>query len=309
MIGYSGKELDQALWDQINQLAEEKVLLPNGSPEIVQQLSTCDCLLVKLGAEVKRDFIDAAPQLKYIGMLGTGYGNIDASYAASKNITVCNSIGYATEGVAEFTFAAILEYLRELERAKQQARKGNYSEDTFFNVTELKGKAFGIIGLGRIGGRIAEIAQGFGANVCYWSRKRKPDYESIGIRFLEVDEVLHNSDFVSLNLEKNEDTTNFLNAKRIGFIKKGSMLINLSPMELVDLNALAERLKKKELSFILDHSDEMTPEQLDLLKPYDNCVIYPPIAYTTKEAADLKQRIFVDNIKNFLSGTPTNKVN
>jgi len=307
LMNYTGKELAEPYWDELKQLCEESVRLKADDANFSQQLKDADCLLVKLGAKVGRDYIDAAPQLKYIGMLGTGYGGIDAVYAASKNISVCN-LYYATEGVAEFAFATILEYLRELERAKQQARQGDYSEATFTG-TELKGKTFGIIGLGKIGARIAEIARGFGANVCYWSRKRKPDYESMSIKFLEIDEVLHNSNFVSLNLAYNPDTANFLNAKRIQTIKKGAMLINLSPMELVDLNTLVERLKKKELSFILDHSDEMTAEQLDLLKPYDNCVIYPPIAYTTTAATDLKQGIFINNLKNYLAGSPTNKVN
>ena len=95
----------------------------------------------------------------------------------------------------------------------------------------------------------------------------------------------------------------------MSLIKKGALLVNPSPMELIGLKALVSRLKKKAISFILDHSDEMTKEQLRLLKPYKNCLIYPPIAYTTEEATALKKDIFVDNLENFLKGKPSNKVN
>lgn len=308
LLNYSGKELQPPYWDRIDKLCKEKVLLPADDPALVEQLQGTDCLLVKLGAKIGKDIINEAPNLRYIGMLGTGYGGINDSYAASKNVAVCNIAGYATEGVAEFTFAVILDYTREIERAKRQAREGNYSEASFTG-TEIRGKNFGVIGLGSIGGRTAEIAMGFGANVRYWSRRRKDDYEKMGIQFQAVDDLLRDSDFVTINLALNADTENFLNRDRIQIIKKGAVVVNPSPMELVDLDALVMRLKQGDIAFILDHSDEMTSDQLELLKPYSNCVVCPPIAYTTEEATALKQDIFVSNLENFLAGSPTNKVN
>lgn len=242
-------------------------------------------------------------------MFGTGYGRIDIEYATIKGITVCNIAGYSTEGVAEFVFAIILEHIRDLERAKKQAMEGNYSESSFFNVYEIKGKKFCIIGLGKIGSRIAEIALDFGADVRYWSRTRKKEYEVKGIKYQEIENIFADCDFISLNLMLNKDTEGFLNDERIQKIKSGAVIINLAPMELVDIDALANRLEKGDITFILDHSDEMTPEQLNILKKYENCVIYPPIAYTTKEATLMKQKMFVDNLENFLKGTPINKVN
>jgi len=309
MLGFEKSNLEQEYWNRINNITEELSILPKDSSDILNHLSTADCLLVKLGAIVNKETMDNAPNLKYIGMFGTGYGRIDTQYATSKGITVCNIAGYSTEGVAEFAFAIILEYIRDLERGKKQAREGNYSESTFFNVSEIKDKKFGVIGLGKIGGRIAEIALNFGADVRYWSRTRKKEYEMKGIKYQEIEDILAECDFLSLNLMLNKETEGFLSGEKIQKIKSNAIVINLAPMELVDIDALANRLEKGDITFILDHSDEMTQEQLNKLKKHENCIIYPPIAYTTKEATLEKQKMFVNNLENFLKGKPTNKVN
>jgi phosphoglycerate dehydrogenase-like enzyme len=107
----------------------------------------------------------------------------------------------------------------------------------------------------------------------------------------------------------NPETKGFLDTKRIAMIKSGAVVINTAPMELVDITALEKRLKKGDSTFILDHSDELDPAVAKRLLKFDNCILYPPIAYTTKEATKLKQDIFVSNLENFLAGKPMNKVN
>jgi phosphoglycerate dehydrogenase-like enzyme len=121
--------------------------------------------------------------------------------------------------------------------------------------------------------------------------------------------LLANSDIITLNLALNTDTEGIINADLIGKIKKDAIFINVSPMELIDFDALVARLKKQDMVFMLDHSDEMTKEQLEQLKPLNTCRVYPAIAYLTREASSLKKRIYVDNISNFLNEKPTNKVN
>ncbi len=285
------------------------ILLPKDSPDFNKHLKDSDCLLVRLGATVDKKMIDNAPKLKYIGMFGTGYGRIDTKYAKQKGITVCNIAGYSTEGVAELAIALMLEYIRELERAKSQARNGDYSEATFGGY-EIKDKKFGVIGLGRIGGRIAEIAKsGFGANVSYWSRKRKKDLEKKGVKFTDINKLLKESDFISLNLAYVPETKLFFDEKKINLIKPNSVFVALVQMELVDINALEKRLKKNDMTFILDHSDELSPEQAKQLSQYKNCIMYPPVGYITKEATATKLSMLVDNIQNYLAGKPSNKVN
>ncbi|MCK5561958.1 MAG: hypothetical protein KAJ51_15270 [Thermoplasmata archaeon] len=309
MIGYDEKTFNQEQWNRIDLMTNQRILLPKDSPEISEHLITTDCILVKLGATIDQNMIDSMPKLKYIGMLGTGYGRIDASYAASKDITVCNIAGYSTESVAEFVFSLILEFIREIERGKIQARGGNYSEDGF-RAYEIKGKTFGVIGLGRIGSRTAEIAsEGFGADTRYWSRRRKDEYENKGIKYQEVEELLKESDFISIHLEFNKETEHFLNNDLIQKIKPNSVVVNTAPMELIDINALEKRLEIGDISFILDHSDELTESDATRLSKYENCIIYPPIGYISNEATLAKLDMFVDNIENFMEGTPTNKVN
>lgn len=185
LLNFEESNLKPEYWKRIDKITKQKVLLKDDSPEVQKNLKDTDCLLLKLGMGADKSLIDRMPKLKYIGMYGTGFGRIDAAYAAKKGINVCNIAGYATEGVAEFVFGALLEYFREITRAKIQAQAENYLESSFTG-TEIKGKTFGIVGLGRIGGRVAELAKGFGANVVYWSHKQK----QAGIKYVEVEKLL-----------------------------------------------------------------------------------------------------------------------
>lgn len=309
LLGFSESDLGPKYWERIDQIADGKILLPPNSPEVKEHLSTTDCLLIKLGAPVSKETMDSIPNLKYIGIYGTGYGRVDTEYASKKGITVCNIADYSTDGVAEFAFATILSYIRELSRARKQVSEVNYSEDTFTG-TELRDKFFGVIGLGNIGGRTAEIASmGFKAETGYWSRTEKPLAEDLKIKYYDIETLIKKSDFLSLNLALIPETEGFLDARLINLIKPGAIVVNLAPMELVDLPALEKRLEKKEITFILDHSDEIPTEDAARLAKYPTCVVYPPIAYTTDEATLAKQGIFVGNLENHLKGSPTNKVN
>jgi len=310
MVGFGTDDLGAKEWERVRQMSEAHILIPKDSEKITVELAETDCLLVKLGAAVDKKMMDSAPNLKFIGMFGTGYGRIDTASASEKGITVCNIAGYSTDGVAELVFAFMLENIRDISRAKVQAKKGEYSEDSFSGY-EITGKKFGIVGLGRIGQRVASIASaGFNADVSYWSKNRKLQIESSTIKYEEnVKNLLSNSDFVSINLAYTPETENFFGSDLISSFKENSVVVNLSPMELLDIDALGARLAKKDFTFILDHSDELTAEQASLLSTYENCIMYPPIGYITDEATIGKKVMFVDNLVNYLEGKPTNKVN
>jgi len=309
LLNFDKTALKPEHWRRIDAISKEKILLNADSSDVKKHLATTDCLFLKVGMGADKTFIDTMPHLTYIGVFGTAFGHINTTYAAKKGIAVCNIAGYSTESVAEFVFGALLEHIREITRAKIQAKTGNYSESSYTG-TEIKGKTFGVIGLGNIGKRVAEIAEkGFGANVLYWSHKRKKEAEKIGIKYTKVDTLLKTSDIISLHISFNSETKGFLNTKRIAMIKSGAIVINTAPMELIDIPALETRLKKGDMTFILDHSDELDPKDAKRLSKYKNCILYPPIAYTTKEATNLKQEIFISNLENFLKGKPTNKIN
>ncbi|MBI2574865.1 hypothetical protein HYV82_03195 [Candidatus Woesearchaeota archaeon] len=308
LVNIQESALDTEYWNKLDSITETKVFLPKDSPQIMNELEDTDCLLVGFAIPVTKEHIDAAPDLKYIGTLAAAYHKIDAKYARQKGIPVTNIAGYCTESVAEFIIAAILREIRQLDEGKRRAGSRNY---TFAGMSssEIKGKVFGVFGLGNIGARTAELAQGFGADVRYWSRTRKKDAEAKGIKYEDKDALLKNADFISINFAHTPDTDKFLDEAAFSRIKSGAIVVNTVPMETTELTALEKRLKRNDLIFILDHSDLMKQEDLDILHKYRNCTIYPPIAWNSKEARVNKQNLFVGNIENFLKGKPTNVVN
>lgn len=305
LIGVDETKLGSEYWKRIDSLTDSKVYLSKDSPEIKENLKDADCLLVNFGITVTKDDIDAAPNLKYIGILATAFGKVDVNYAAEKGIIVCNLPGYSTESVAEFTIAVILESIRQLNEGRKRGKAGNVSEEGI-SAIEIKDKVFGVLGLGNIGTRVAELALGFNADVKYWSRNKKSEVEQKGIKYEELDSLISTATFLSINLAQTPDTEKILNQSRFQSLKEGAVVINTAPMELIDLDALVERLKKGDITFIFDHSDEMAEEDLKKLLPYDNCIVYPPIAYISKEAALNKQEMFTSNIENFAKGKPIN---
>lgn len=149
----------------------------------------------------------------------------------------------------------------------------------------------------------------FGADVFYWSRNRNKEFENKGIKYQGIETLLSECDFISSHPAFNKETELFLNENRIAKIKHGALFLNLAPNELVDLNALEKRLAIGDVVYIMDHTDELTSEQAKQLSQYKNCIMYPPIGYTTKEATIKKQEIFVVNVESFLKGEIANRVN
>lgn len=307
-INITKSNLGESYWQKIDKLIEKKVFLSKDSSEIRKELKATDCLLVNFGITVAKEDIDSAPNLKYIGTLSTAFGKVDTDYAKKKGISVCNLAGYSTESVAEFVIASILEHIRCLEEGILRGRAKNYSF-AGISAIEIKGKVFGVIGLGAIGGRVAELAQGFGADVRYWSRNRKKDYEKKSIKYEALDKLVSEADFLSINLAQTKDTEGVFTKKILQNVKKNAVIVNTAPMDLVNIEGLVTRLNNGDITFILDHSDEMSEEDLSKLSKFKNCIIYPPIAFVSKEAAITKQDMFVGNMKAFLRGKLQNAVN
>lgn len=220
LINIPGQSLGKEYWHRVNQLSSKIVSLPKDDSQILKELKDTDCLLVSFGLTVDKEMIDAAPNLKYIGVLATAFGKIDVDYAKKKKVVVCNLAGYSTESVAEFTIAAILETIRGLEVGKRRARDGKYDESGI-PAWEIKDKIFGVIGLGSIGKRVAEIAQGFGADTRYWSKNRKKDAEKRGIKYEVLDSLIQKADFLSINLAQNKDTQGLFSKTRFQQVKTG----------------------------------------------------------------------------------------
>jgi len=302
-VNIADSHFEQKYWDQIDELIESRVSLEREHPKLMDELQDCDCLCLGFQVPVGKDVFDAAPNLKLINILATAFGTVDLDEAAKRDIPVCNLADYSTESVAEFTIAAILYEIRNIEEGLKRARSGNY-DFSGIKAKELRNSNFGVIGLGSIGNRVAELAAGFGANVSYWSRNEK----DTSFKRQDLDELLSSCAYISVNVAEATETTGLLNSDNLSLIKPGSVLISTVPPPIVDTDALVKRLAKNDMTYISDHPDEMTEEELAKIKDFENCVLYPPIAFVSDEAQIAKQTIFIANMSGFLGGNVQNKV-
>jgi glycerate dehydrogenase len=292
---------------ELSKLAGTIVTVASTDKQCVQKIYDADILLTRIFTKVDKQLIDACPDLKYVGVFATSFSAIDTAYAAKKGIAVTNLAGYSTEAVAEFVFASLLEHVRELERAKQNARKENFEFKEFLSW-ELKDKTFGIIGLGNLGKRVAEIALGFGMNVKYWSRNRKRDYEKKGVTYKKLEEVLK-SDVVTIHLAHNPQTEGLITKKQLSAIPKETILMSFTSLKIMEYSALVSLLKKNAFTLITDSFDHLSDQEKKDLENLSNIISYPPVAFRTKEAIDRQRALLVENLKQFSKGKVQNKVN
>ncbi len=308
LVDHKEGDIPAEYLERIKKLFNSIQYIPRNDPKLGDSLKDAEVALVKISTKVDQDFIDNAKALKYIGVCSTAFDSIDAKYARSKNIPVCNLGGYSTEAVSEFFFASLFERLFELERAKIQARAEDYSFDKFMGV-ELKNKTLGVIGAGKIGGRIAQIGLGIGMKVIYFAKHNKPEIEKLGAQKKELDEILSQSDFISLNLILNKETEGIINHDKINLLKKGCVFISLAPPKLIDQEAMMEKAGKDEINFIFDHSDDIDKSLAKRFLETKNVIVYPPVAFRTKEANTARWETFVSNVEQFIKGSPQNVVN
>ena len=305
-IDHKDGELSKEVFDRIAKNFDSTDLVMSDDPQKLAKIKEADALFVKISSKIDKAVIDAAPNLKYIGVCSTAFDAIDAEYAKTKGIVVCNLGGYSTVAVAEFTLATLLEQSRNLEVAKNQARKEDYGFANFLGL-ELKNKTLGVLGAGAIGSHVARIGLGFGMKVIYFSRSSKSEIDQMGAEKQELDTVLSKSDFISLNLALNTETKQIISQEKISLIKNGCIFINVSPPHLIDEKAMMESAKQGKLTYIFDHSDDSQLSK-DFLKT-PNCIVYPPIAFRTKQADTNRWEAFAGGIEKFIAGKPQNVVN
>lgn len=307
LLDFEPDLIEQEYLGKLSGIVEKIEIVGKSDPERLAKIKDTDVIFSRLTTVVDKEIIDSAPNLKYIGVFATDFSKIDIKHAAEKGITVTNLAGYSTEAVAEFVFAALLEHVRELERGKNNARKDDFSFKSFLGW-EFKGKKFSIIGLGNIGKRVSEIALGFGLDVKYWSRNRKPEYEAKGVKYVEFEEAL-NSDVISIHLSRNKETEGIFSKERLDEVKEGAIIITLTSLKLFDIEYLIELLKKNKFTLISDYLDLLPEEQRKEIQDLPNVIAYPPIAFRTKEAIERQKNLFIDNLLRFAEGKTQNKVN
>jgi len=293
---------------RITKLFKINKYLARNDKNLLSELKGADAIFAKISTIIDKEVINSSPKLKYIGVLSTAFNAIDAKYARTKGIVVCNLGGYSTEAVAEFAIAALMERSRLLQESKDQARKEDYSFNKFM-CREVKERTLGVVGAGKIGSRVAEMALGLGMKVLYFSRGNKPAIERLGAKKASLEKVLSESEFVSLNLILNKETEGIISKSKIELLKKGCIFISLAPPKLIDQQAMMKSAASGKITFIFDHSDDIDTSLAKKFLQTKNCVVYPPVAFRTEEANTARLKTFASNIEGFIKGTPQNVVN
>lgn len=273
-------------------------------------------ILITNKCNVDRDLIDRLPHLKYVGVLATGYNNVDLEYAAQKGIIVTNIPTYGTESVVQMVFALLLELYTSLRYHADSVSKGEWSTCPDFcyykdgGLRELYGKTMGIIGYGRIGSRVGEVAQAFGMHVIAFD-KFHSTIETASFRYSNsLEELLASSDIVSLNCPLTKENRNMINRESLSLMKKSAVIINTARGPLVDEKALAIALNEGVISGAgLDVLSQEPPLADNPIMTAKNVVITPHVSWATHEARSRLMDIAVSNLKAYLSGMPANKVN
>lgn len=288
--------------------------VPLKKEEIIEKIKGQDALLCPLSDKIDKDVIDSGSDLKIIANYGTGFDNIDISYARDKGIVVSNAPAPASAvSTAELAFGLMLAAARKIVSGDKVTREGGFYgwRPTFYLGSQLKGKTLGIIGLGNIGKNLAKRAKAFEMRVIYYSRTRKEDFEKeFGIEYRDRDDVIKNSDFLSLHTAFVPELHHMISKKELEMMKKSAILINASRGPIVDEEALAYALIENEIAGAALDVYEFEPRVNEKLLDLSNVILAPHLGNATFEARLEMGENAKDNLIDFKNGkTPKNKVN
>jgi D-3-phosphoglycerate dehydrogenase len=272
----------------------------------IEQAQKADVIMIA-NMPLSGEVIDACKNLKFIDVAFTGVDHVDLATARKNNISISNAAGYSTEAVAELSLCLMLSLLRNVMQTDARCREGK-TKDGLVGC-ELRGKTIGIIGAGSIGTRTAELCKAFGCRVLGYKRSitgNEPDF----MEFVSLDELLSNSDIVSLHCPLNEDSRHLINRDTIAKMKQGAYIINAARGPVVDSEALAEALNSGYLAGAGIDVFESEPP-LDTSHPLLNCkntIVTPHIAFASAESMKLRAQIVFENLKKWMEGDQINKI-
>lgn len=309
--GYTANPGDLS-WDELTSLGRCEIYERTTSEQLLERAADADVLLTNK-VLIKAAHIAALPQLKYIGVMATGYNVVDIEAARERGIVVTNIPAYSTPAVSQMVFAHLLNIAQQVQRHSDEVHKGRWvnSADFCFRDTpliELSGKRMGIIGLGQTGYSTARIAIGFGMAVAAYTSK-SPLQLPPEIKKMELDELFGACDVISLHCPLTEQTRGLVDARRLALMKPSAILINTGRGPLIQEQALADALNKGQLFAAgLDVLSSEPPRADNPLLTAHNCYITPHIAWATTEARKRLFTILIDNLRAFLEKRPINNV-
>ena len=249
-----------------------------------------------------------ATNLKLICISATGMNNVDLEHAKAKNIAVKNVAGYSTASVVQHTFALLFELTNRIKFYDEYVKSGEWVKSEIFtylgaDISEIAGKEFGIIGLGKIGRGVAAVARAFGANVSYYSTSGAN--KNSEFKQKSLDELLRSSDIISIHAPLNEKTRNLLGINEINLLRDNAIVLNLGRGGIVDETAMARAIDERNLRFGTDVLEcEPMSENSPFLKVKNraNLVITPHVAWGSLEARKRLISLIVKNIEEFIKG-------
>ena len=309
--GYTAQP-DDLSWEALEEIGELTVYDRTSPKETVERAKDADIVLTNKVC-LRRPEIEQLPKLKYIGVLATGYNVVDIEAASEHGIVVTNVPAYSTESVAQMVFAHLLTITNRVEHYTMKNRDGAWTACPDFcywdtPLTELTGKTFGIVGLGNIGQRVAAIAQAFGMRVVVYTSKAADQLPS-GLEKRTMDELLKESDVVSLHCPLTPDTHHLMNSQTLQMMKPSAILINTGRGPLVCDQDVADALKANRLrAYCADVLTEEPPKADNPLLSCENAFVTPHIAWATTEARARLIDVAIGNIKKFMGGQPMNVV-
>ena len=311
--GYSLNPGDLS-WDALAQLGDLTVYDRTEAEHIVSRSAGAEIVITNK-TQLSAETISQLPNLKYVGVLATGYNVVDTAAAAQAGIVVTNIPAYSTMSVAQVVFSHILSIISCVEHYTAEIREGRWSANPDFcywdnRLTELAGKRMGIVGFGNIGSAVARIAAAFGMQPVIVTSRHQEDLPEGMLKAQSVDDVFATCDIVSLHCPLNEQTRNLVDARRLAMMKPSAILINTGRGPLVDEAALADALNEGRIYAAgLDVLSTEPPRRDNPLLAARNCFITPHFAWATFEARKRLMDIAVGNVSAFIDGSSVNRVN
>jgi len=301
-------------WDAVADLGELTVYDRTPTELIVQRALAADIILTNK-TPLSAATLDQLPRLRFIGELATGYNNVDVEAAGRRGIPVANVPEYSTSSVAQHVFALLLALTNHVALHDRAVHDGEWSAAPDFSfwkapLTELAGKTMGIVGLGRIGGQVARIAQAFGMEVVAYNPRSRQALHGITVHWLELPELFATADVVSLHAPLTADNAGFVDADLLRGMRRTAILINTARGPLVNEADLAQALNGGTIAGA--GLDVVSREPISPANPLlgaRNCIITPHIAWASLAARQRLMATTAENVRAFLAGSPVNVVN
>lgn len=300
-------------WDALNKLGDVTIYDRTPYAETVTRCKGAAIVLTNK-APLDEAILNQLPELKYIGVLATGYNIIDTDVCKQKGIVVSNVPGYGTTAVAQFVFALLLELCLHVQKHSDAVMDGRWAKSVDFcfwdyPLIELAGKTLGIIGFGTIGQKVADIGAAFDMNIIATGRRQTGQSNRANFNWVSLDELLRQSDVVSIHCPLTPETQGLINAENLRKMKPSAFLINTSRGPIIHDADLAQALNNNVIAGAgIDVLSKEPPPADNPILTAKNCIVTPHIAWAAKEARARLMATAISNLEAFIAGKPVNAI-